>query len=72
MRGSIQDVKELLKTLDRMEAFDDSYNRVLIEDAIFNMESGSEYRAEKSLSTAMYNLRKSGNSRAADAIERVL
>lgn len=70
--ASVQNLKDLLNRLERMGAFDDSYNRDLIEDAIFNMRSGSEYRAQKSLATAAYNLRRSGNNSAADEIERLL
>ena len=50
----------------------DSSNRDLIEDAIFALKSGNEYRAKDRLKTAERNFRNDGKSDAAAAVARLL
>ena len=42
-----------------------SYQEDLIDDAIFSVQNGSEYRAQQTLKTMMRNYQNEGNSEAA-------
>ena len=44
----------------------------LIDDAIFSVQNGSEYRAQQALKTMMRNYQNEGNSEAARLVDRVL
>ena len=69
--ASRDDFEGLLNWLSRLGVLD-AQNRDLIEDALFAVENGSQYRAERDLRTAAYNFRKAGQSEAAKAVERLL
>jgi hypothetical protein len=71
MRANVNDLKATINWLERMGAMP-SYQRDLIEDAVFSLKSGNDYRAERSLKTMAQNYRNDGNRHAADAIERLL
>lgn len=71
MNASVYDLEGLLTWLDRIGVLD-SGNRALIEDALFALKNGNEYRAERSLKTAERNYRIAGNDNAADAVARLL
>lgn len=68
---SVSDVKTLRSWLDRIGSLP-SYQRDLIDNAIWCLENGSEYRAIDSLKTMARNYRNDGDSNAADAVERLL
>lgn len=68
---SVNDLEGLLNWLDRIGVLDSS-NRDLIEDAIFALKSGNEYRAKDRLKTAERNFRNDGKSDAAAAVARLL
>lgn len=67
----VSDVEALRNWLDRIDSLP-SYQRDLIDDAIYNLEHGNDYRAEQSLKTMARNYRNDGDSNAADAVERLL
>lgn len=67
----VRDVEVLKDWLDRAGSLKGS-QRDLIEDAIYNLENGSSYRAECSLKTMARNYRNDGDNNAADAVERLL
>lgn len=68
---SLDDVKSLKNWLDRNDKLP-SYQRELIEDAIYCLENGSEYRAEQSLKTMARNYSNDGDSDSSRAVERIL
>lgn len=68
---NVSDVQALRNWLDRIGSLP-GYQRDLIDDAIYNLEHGSNYRAEMSLKTMARNYRNDGNRDAADAVERLL
>lgn len=68
---NVSEVKTLKNWLDRMGALP-SYQEDLIDNAIYALEHGSDYRAEQSLKTMARNYRNDGNSNAASAVERLL
>ena len=68
---NVRDVKTLRDWLDRIGSLP-SYQRDLIDNAIFCLENGSTYRAEQSLQTMARNYRNDGDSNAASAVERLL
>ena len=68
---NVSDVQALRNWLDRIGSLP-GYQRDLIDDAIYNLEHGSNYRAEMSLKTMARNYRNDGNQDAADAVERLL
>ena len=67
---NVRDVEALRNWLDRIDSLP-SYQRDLIDDAIYNLEHGNDYRAEQSLKTMARNYRNDGDSNAADAVERL-
>jgi hypothetical protein len=67
----VRDVKTLRDWLDRIGSLP-SYQRDLIDNAIWCLEHGSDYRAEESLKTMARNYRNDGDSNAASAVERLL
>jgi hypothetical protein len=67
----VRDVKTLRDWLDRIGSLP-SYQRDLIDNAIWCLEHGSDYRAEESLKTRARNYRNDGDSNAASAVERLL
>ncbi len=71
MNASVNDLEGLLNWLERIGALDGS-NKDLVEDAIFALKSGNEYRAQERLKVAEYNYRRNGNNNAADAVKRLL
>ena len=68
---NVSDLKALRNWLDRIGALP-GYQQDLIDDAIYNLEHGSDYRAEQSLKTMARNYRNDGNSNAAEAVEHLL
>ena len=68
---NVSDLKALRNWVDRIGALP-GYQQDLIDDAIYNLEHGSDYRAEQSLKTMARNYRNDGNSNAAEAVERLL
>ena len=68
---NVSDLKGLRNWLDRIGALP-SYQEDLIDDAIYNLNNGSDYRAEQSLKTMARNYRNDGNTDAAEAVERLL
>ncbi|MBQ7086828.1 MAG: hypothetical protein IJM96_05065 [Clostridia bacterium] len=68
---NVSDLKGLRNWLDRIGALP-GYQQDLIDDAIYNLEHGSDYRAEQSLKTMARNYRNDGNTSAAEAVERLL
>ena len=71
MQGSIDDIEALMNWLDRIGVLD-SGNKDLLEDAIFALKSGNDYRAEDRIKTAARNYENDGNRDAAAACERLL
>ena len=67
----VGDVEALKNWLDRIGSLP-GYQKDLIDDAIWNLEHGNDYRAEQSLKTMARNYRNDGDSNAASAVERVL
>ena len=67
----VSDVEATKNWLDRIGSLP-RYQEDLIDDAIWNLEHGNEYRAEQSLKTMARNYRNDGDSNAADAVERLL
>jgi len=67
----VSEVEALKNWLDRIGCLP-SYQKDLIDDAIWNLEHGNEYRAEQSLKTMARNYRNDGDSNAEAAVERVL
>lgn len=67
----VSDVKTLRDWLDKIGSLP-GYQRDLIENAIYCLEHGSDYRAEQSMKTMAKNYRNDGNSNAAAAVERLL
>ena len=67
----VSDVEALRNWLDRIDCLP-GYQADLIDDAIWNLERGNDYRAEDSLKTMARNYRNNGDSNAADAVERLL
>jgi len=67
----VSDVEALKNWLDRIGSLP-SYQEDLIDNAIWNLEHGNDYRAEDSLKTMARNYRNDGDSNAADAVERLL
>lgn len=67
----VEDVERLKNWLERRGALD-GFNAELIEDAIYCVKNGSDYRAEGSLKTLARNLRNEGKSEDADEVERFL
>lgn len=65
------DLQDLKKWLERNGYLPD-YQRDLIENAIFCITHGSEYRAELSMKTMVANYRNDGNFEAARKVENVL
>lgn len=67
----VNDVEALKNWLSRLGCLS-GQNEDLIDNAIFCLKNGSDYRAESSLKTLMANLKNAGNSEAAKAVERLL
>ena len=67
----LDDLEALYNWLDRIGSLP-NYQRDLIENAIFCVKRGYDDRARDSLKTMAYNYRKSGDSNAAVAVERLL
>jgi len=68
---TVSDVEALKNWLDRIGCLP-GYNEDLIDNAIFSLKNGSDYRAESSLKTLAKNLRNDGKDEAAKAVERLL
>ena len=68
---NVNDVSALRNWLDRIGSLP-SYQRDLIDDAIFNLEHGNDYRATQSLKTMARNYRNDGDNNAAEGVERLL
>lgn len=68
---NVEDVKALKNWLDRIGELD-SYDEDLIDNAIWCLGNGSEYRAASSLKTLEANLRNKGSYEAAKAVDRLL
>ena len=66
-----KDLESLKNWLDRTGNLP-SYQEDLIDNAIFCVGNGSEYRAEQSLKTMAKNYRNEGKTEAAKAVERLL
>ena len=64
-------MKVLKDWLDRAGSLPD-YQRDLIENAIYALETGSVSRAQDSLKTMARNYRNNGDTNAANAVERLL
>lgn len=67
----VEDVERLKNWLERREALS-GFNADLMDDAIYCVKTGSDYRAEFSLKTVVRNLRNEGKSEDADEVERFL
>lgn len=67
----VDDLEGLRNWLSRIGDLD-SMNSDLLENAIWCIKNGSEYRAECSLRTLASNLRNVGKSESAKAVERLL
>ena len=67
----LDDVEALRNWLDRIGSLP-GYQEDLIDDAIYNLKHGNDYRAEQSLKTMARNYRNDGDSNAASAVERLL
>lgn len=65
------DLLALKNWLDRA-GYLSSYQEDLIDDAIYALEHGSDYRAEQALKTMARNYQNEGNSDGARAVERLL
>lgn len=66
-----EDLEALKNWLDRTGNLP-RYQEDLIDDAIYNIQNGSTYRAEQDLKTMALNYRKENNSDAEKAVERLL
>ena len=66
-----RDLEALKNWLDRTGNLP-RYQEDLIDDAIYNIQNGSTYRAERDLKTMALNYRKENNSDAEKAVERLL
>ena len=66
-----RDLEALKNWLDRTGNLP-RYQEDLIDDAIYNIQNGSMYRAERDLKTMALNYRKENNSEAERAVERLL
>ena len=64
---SKEDIEATKNWLERIGKLDDSYQKDLIEDAIYC----GGYSAERSLKTMAANYRNSGDYDAAEAVERL-
>ncbi len=67
----ISDVEALKNWLSRVGALDRA-NEDLIENAIWCLRNGSDYRAQSSLKSLASNLRNAGKTEEAKAVERIL
>lgn len=67
----LDDVEALKNWLSRLGDLD-SANNDLIENAIWCLKNGNDYRAESSLKTLAANLRNAGKSESAKGVERLL
>lgn len=68
---NVSDVKALRNWLSRLGDLD-SANEDLIDNAIWCLENGNDYRAKDSLKCLAANLRNAGKSESAKAVERLL
>lgn len=68
---NVKDVEALQNWLSRIGDLD-SANEDLIEDAIWSLKHGNDYRAEKSMKALAANLRNAGKTESAKAVERLL
>lgn len=68
---NVYDLQSLEAWLERIGSLP-SYQRDLIDDAIFCVENGMAYRARQDLSVMVSNYRNDGDDNAATAVERVL
>lgn len=68
---NISDVQTLRDWLDRIGSLS-SYQRDLIDNAIYCLNNGHSSCAEDSLKTMARNYRNDGDSNAASAVERLL
>ena len=67
----VDDLEGLQNWLSRL-GYLESANSDLLENAIWCVKNGYDYRAEISLRTLASNLRNEGKSEAAKAVERLL
>lgn len=67
----VDDVKALKNWLSRLGDLD-SANEDLIDNAIWCLENGYEYRAIQSMKGLAANLRNAGKTESAKAVERLL
>lgn len=67
----VDDLEGLQNWLSRL-GYLESANSNLLENAIWCVENGNDYRAESSLRTLASNLKSEGKSEAAKAVERLL
>lgn len=65
------DLKELKRILERANELS-GFQEDLIDNAIYCVDHGSEYRAEQSLRTMIANYRNDGRDAAARQVENVL
>lgn len=68
----VSDVEALRNWLSRLGDLRDRTNEDLIDNAIWCLKNGSEYRAESSLKALAGNLRSEGKTESARAVERLL
>lgn len=66
-----EDVRALINWLSRTGDLD-SHNEDLLEDAVFNLENGNNYRSERSLNAVADNFKSSGKTEAEKAVRRLL
>lgn len=67
-KSELQDLKGMLAASGSLPSCQED----LIDDAIFSVQNGSEYRAQQALKTMMRNYQNEGNSEAARLVDRVL
>lgn len=67
----VDDLEGLQNWLSRL-GYLESANPDFLENAIWCVENGNDYRAESSVRTLASNLRSEGKSEAAKAVERLL
>lgn len=68
---SVNDVEGLKNWLSRLGDLD-SANKDLIDNAIWCLKNGNDYRAESSMKALAANLRNAGKAESAKAVERLL
>ena len=67
-KSELQDLKGMLAASGSLTSCQED----LIDDAIYSVQHGSEYRARQALTTMMRNYQNEGNSESARLVDRVL